>query len=63
MKNQRDSNGLFTALAQALQALEDYGCDCGNDEPGTCIACLCEVALYDLWTQLLKPTRKQDWGC
>lgn len=52
MKNQRDADGNLTPLALALDAIEDNGCDCGEDEPGTCMACLCETALLDLWTKL-----------
>ena len=52
MKNERDENGLLTPLALALDAIEDYGCDCGTDEPGTCMACLCEAALKDQWERL-----------
>ena len=47
--NQRDAAGCLTDLALAVDALEDHGCDCGTDEPGTCLACLCEWALRGLW--------------
>jgi hypothetical protein len=52
LDSQRDANGEFTPLAMALQALSDHGCDCGTDEPGTCLACVCEAALKDLWIAL-----------
>jgi len=50
MRDQRGPDGLQTPLALALDALEDHGCDCGEDEPGTCLACICERALHDLWS-------------
>lgn len=40
--DERDSMGLLTDMAQALDAIREYGCDC---ETGTCIACRCETAL------------------
>ena len=49
LKDERDAEGLLTPLALALDALEDNGCDCGEDEPGPCLACRCEAALRDLW--------------
>lgn len=49
MKEQRDASGNLTSLALAINALEDHGCDCGTDEPGTCLACLCEAALRSQW--------------
>ena len=52
LKDQRDDRGMLTPLALALDAIDDNGCDCGTDEPGTCLACLCEAALKDLWTAL-----------
>jgi hypothetical protein len=48
---ERDDDGRLTPLALALDALRDRGCDCGEDEPGTCLACVCEAALRDLWEQ------------
>jgi hypothetical protein len=48
---ERDEDGRLTPLAMALDAIRDHGCDCGEDEPGTCLACLCEAALRDLWEQ------------
>lgn len=50
--HEHDTAGNLTPLAMALNALVDEGCDCGNDEPGTCLECLCEAALRDLWEQL-----------
>ena len=41
----RGSYGNLTPLAQALDAIDGNGCDCGGDEPGMCIACVCEEAL------------------
>lgn len=49
--DQRDSNGLLTNLALAVDALEGNGCDCGPDEPGMCLACLCTAALKELLEQ------------
>jgi len=43
--NERDSDGKLTDMALACDALSDNGCDCGEDELGTCLACLCEKAL------------------
>lgn len=48
---ERDADGMLTPLAMALDALSDYGCDCGNDEPGTCLACLCETALRSMYEE------------
>lgn len=48
MKNnldERDSEGNLTAWALACHALADHGCDCGQDEPGSCLVCVCERAL------------------
>ncbi|MFA5053207.1 MAG: hypothetical protein WC565_04075, partial [Parcubacteria group bacterium] len=52
LDSERDANGEFTPLAMALQAISDHGCDCGTDEPGSCLACVCEAALKDLWIAL-----------
>lgn len=49
MKDQRGPDGFLTPLALALDALEDNGCDCGGGEKGSCLSCLCEAALLDLW--------------
>ena len=51
-KNDRDENGELTPLALAIDAIEGNGCDCGEDEPGTCLACLCEAALKYLFEKL-----------
>jgi hypothetical protein len=51
-RSQRDTSGKLTPLALALEAIEGNGCDCGTDEPGTCLACRCEDALDDLLTQI-----------
>lgn len=53
IKAERDADGNLTPLALAVDALEDNGCDCGTDEPGTCFACRCEAALRDLWERLV----------
>ncbi len=42
---ERDKDGLLTPWALACDALSDTGCDCGEDEPGTCLACRCEAAM------------------
>jgi len=44
-RNERDEDGELTDMALAMDALVDLGCDCGVDEPGTCLACICERAL------------------
>lgn len=49
--DQRDACGQLTLLALALDALEDHGCDCGVDEPGSCLACRCKAGLADLAAQ------------
>ena len=43
--NERDSQGNLTDWALACDALSNHGCDCGEDEPGTCLPCLCEKAM------------------
>lgn len=48
MTKQRDAQGNLTPLARALAALEYEGCY-GTDEDNTCVMCLCEAALKDLW--------------
>ena len=48
IKDQRDTDGNLTDLALAVDALEDHGCDCGTDEPHTCLACLCEAGMREL---------------
>lgn len=52
MINERDAEGNLTPLALALDALQDHGCDCGTDEPGTCLACRCEAALRAQWEEI-----------
>ena len=42
---ERDSDSNLTPWALAADALMDHGCDCGVDEPGTCLPCLCEAAM------------------
>ena len=44
-RNERNIYGALTDWALAWAALDDYGCDCGEDEPGTCLACRCERAM------------------
>jgi len=44
-RDERGPDGLLTPTAMALDALVDNGCDCGVDEPGTCLACRCEAAI------------------
>jgi len=44
-REERDAHGKLTAWAQAFDAIVDAGCDCGTDEPGTCLGCRCERAL------------------
>jgi hypothetical protein len=45
LKHERDRYGRLTIMARALNAIDDYGCDCGTDEPDSCIACLTREAL------------------
>lgn len=52
MNYERDAEGNLTPLAIALDSISGNGCDCGEDEPGTCLACVCEAALKHLWHQL-----------
>lgn len=47
LHEQRDVNGALTDTALALDALADNGCDCGEDEPGTCLGCVCEAAIRE----------------
>lgn len=35
----------LTDFDLAWSMLDDAGCDCGVDEPGTCLACVCMQAL------------------
>jgi len=44
-RHERDANGHLTDWALACSALADNGCDCGEDEEGTCLACVCERAM------------------
>src|SRR3990172_687180 len=44
-RDERNSYGALTEWALAFDALSDYGCDCGDDEPGTCLACVCGRAM------------------
>ncbi len=43
--NERGPDGLLTPWALACNALVNNGCDCGTDEPGTCVGCLCDAAM------------------
>jgi hypothetical protein len=43
--DERDKDGNLTDYALAMDALHDLGCDCGTDEAGTCLACVCRRAL------------------
>lgn len=54
MIEQQDSQGNLTKLAMALSALIDNGCDCGQDEPGTCLGCLCEAALREQFEEIAR---------
>jgi hypothetical protein len=42
---------MLTDFDLAMDALRDLGCDCGTDEPGTCLACVCQRALLHYRTQ------------
>ena len=44
-RHERDAKGALTDWALACNALVDNGCDCGEDEEGTCLACVCERAM------------------
>lgn len=52
MNKERDGNGELTDLALALEGLEGLGCDCGTDESGSCVGCLCEAALKSQWSRI-----------
>lgn len=43
--DERDNDGLPTPWALACAALSDHGCECDDDEPGTCLGCRCEAAM------------------
>lgn len=58
MNRERDENGELTDLALALNAISDNGCDCGTDEPGSCVACLCEAALKSQYERIVALTAK-----
>jgi len=49
---QRDGEGNLTKLAQAVDSIIGTGCDCGTDEPESCIVCLCEAALHEQFDQI-----------
>jgi len=51
-RTETDKNGELTPLAIALNAIVSNGCDCGTDEPGTCLSCVCEKALKDMYKKL-----------
>jgi len=36
---------MLEALRQAKDWLDEVGCDCGTDEPGTCAMCLVDAAI------------------
>lgn len=44
-EGERDENGNLTDMALAIDALIDFGCDCGDDNDPPCLGCLCEKAL------------------
>lgn len=60
LRDQRNANGELTDIALAADALVDNGCDCGEDEPGTCLVCLCEKALKELLDQCEKLSSEND---
>ena len=43
-RHERDAKGALTDWVLACDALADNGCDCGEAEEGTCLACVCERA-------------------
>ncbi len=45
MQEEKDEHGEPTAMARAVEALIHHGCDCEDDKPDVCLACLCEKAL------------------
>lgn len=45
VSEERDDDGLLSNWALAQDALQDAGCDCGQDEPGMCLMCRCRAAL------------------
>ena len=52
LKGERDEGDSLTPLALAVGAIDGAGCDCGTDEPGTCLACRCEAAIRGLLLDL-----------
>jgi hypothetical protein len=52
MLDERDSDGKLTALAMALNSVVANGCDCGEDEPWTCIGCLFEQSLHEQFDEI-----------
>jgi len=45
-RDERNTHGALTNWAVAFDALSNHGCDCGEDEFGTCLACVCVRALW-----------------
>ena len=60
--DQRDRDGDLTPLALAVNAIggDGYGCDCGTDEPGTCLACLCAAAIRALLLEIAVLRKSAD---
>jgi hypothetical protein len=54
MQEERDVEGKLTSLALALDAISGEGCDCGEDEPGTCLGHRCETAIHEQFDEIEK---------
>jgi len=52
MVDERGADGNLTTLAQALDAISGEGCDCGEDEPGTCLGHRCEAAIHEQFDEI-----------
>lgn len=52
--DERDDEGNLTSLALALDVIEGNGCDCGTDELGSCISCVCKRALMEQWERIAR---------
>jgi len=49
---ERNERGDLTDLALAMNAIEDFECDCVDNDDPFCVACLCETALKSQWERI-----------
>lgn len=57
IEQQRDSNGNPTAVAKAIQAIIDNGCDCDERDGecgGECFPGLCEAAIHEQFDEIAR---------